>query len=135
MQLSVFEGQHLVQYPDFRPWLEELCAFLDCELPSYRDPGAIEVLERSLQPAGPDALEFRAVMINGSRFQQAFPRLKLDLIKLNGEPLARRVFFPDEYFSDEASPPILMTVGKPFEIRFRIVKPDNEIGGYQFRLI
>ncbi|MGH8549126.1 MAG: zinc-ribbon and DUF3426 domain-containing protein, partial [Methylococcales bacterium] len=104
-QLSVFEGERLVQHPDFRPWLEDLCAFIDFELPSYRDPGAIEVLERSLEPVGRDALEFRVVLINGSRFQQAFPRLELDLIKLNGTPLARRIFFPEEYFSDQASLP------------------------------
>ncbi len=135
LQFSVFEGERLAQNPSLRPWLEGFCAYLGCVLPAYRDPAAIEILERSLEPAGPDTLGFRAVMINGSRFQQAFPRLRLDLIKLNGEPLARRIFFADEYFSDEASLQNLMAVGKPFEIRLRIVKPDDEIGGYDFSLM
>ncbi len=135
IQVSRFEGARLVQNPDLRPWFEEFCGRVRCALPSYRDPAAIEVLERSLEPAGPQALEFRIVMINGSRFDQTFPRIQLNLIRFNGEPLAQRVFFPEEYFSGPGSPPALMSVGKPFEIRLEIVNPATDVGGYNFRLI
>ena len=102
-QLAFFEGGHLVQNPTIRPWLADFCMYARCRLPGFRDPRSIEVLESSLQPIGPDAMEFRAVLVNGSRIGQAFPRIKLDLIKLNGEPLARRVFFPDEYLAEKLS--------------------------------
>lgn len=135
MQWSVFEAGRLTQNPDLRPWLEEFCIWTGCELPSYRDPAAIEVLEKNLDAIGPDALELRVVMINGSRFDQAFPRLKLELIRLNGEPLARRIFFPEDYFRDTVHHPVRLAAGQTFEIRLTMIKPKMEIGGYQFSLI
>jgi predicted Zn finger-like uncharacterized protein len=135
VQISLFEGERLVQHPELRPWFEKICGLARCALPSYRDPAAIEVLEQALEPAGPDALEFRIVMINGSRFDQAFPRIQLNLIRFNGEPLAQRVFFPEEYLSGPASRSALMPAGSPLEIRLEIVNPATIVGGYDFKLI
>lgn len=135
VQLTVFEGEQLVQNPDLRSWFEELCALFQCELPSYRDPAAIDVLEQSLEPSEENVLEFRIAMVNASRFQQAFPRIKLDLIRLNGAPLAQRIFFPEEYFPQPPAIPSRMAVGKAFEIRLEIVNPHDQVGGYHFSLI
>lgn len=135
VQISLFEGERLVQNPHLRPWFEDICGRVRCELPSYRDSAAIEVLERALEPAGPDALEFRIVMINGSRFDQAFPRIQLNLIRFNGEPLAQRVFLPDEYLSGPAARVALMPAGRPVEIRLEIAHPAAPVGGYDFKLI
>jgi predicted Zn finger-like uncharacterized protein len=135
IQFSFFKGPDLLQNPNLRPWFESACARLECDLPSYRDPAAIEILEQSLQPFGQGALEFRAVIINGSPFVQAFPRLKLDLIKFNGDPLARRVFFPEEYLAKTVSEKGRMEVGKAFEIKLKIANPNSQVGGYHFSLI
>ncbi|MGH8474665.1 MAG: DUF3426 domain-containing protein [Methylococcales bacterium] len=135
VQLSLFEGHHLVQNPDFRPWLEKLCEYAACELPGYRNPQAIDVLEKSLEAIGTSSLEFRLVMVNSGPIPQAFPRLKLVLIRLNGETLAQRVFFPEEYFSKSVTHASRMAVGKPFEITFQILNPGANLGGYQFSLI
>ena len=134
-QLVFFEGGDFVQNPTMRPWIEEFCVYARCRLPGFRNPRSIEVLESSLQPIGPDTMEFRAVLVNGSRIRQVFPRIKLDLIKLNGEPLARRVFFPEEYLADSSSTQTQMAVRKPVQIRIEIRHPDGKIGGFHFSLI
>lgn len=133
-QLSYFQGRQLVQSPFFRPWFAGICAPLSCELPPYRAPEAIEILEQRLDPLGPNRLEFRIVVVNGSRIEQAFPRIQLNLIQFNGEPLAQGVFFPTDYLSS-AERPALMPVGKAFVIRFTILSPKSAVGGYHFKLI
>lgn len=133
-QITFLEGNHLVQKPSLRPWFEDYCALIKCELPAYQDPSEIDVLEQSLHPLGSEAFEFRLVMVNASQFQQAFPRLRLSLVKFNGDPMAQRVFFPREYFPNE-NHPTRMSIGKPFEIRLKLVNPNDKVGGYHFNLI
>ncbi|MGR9106872.1 MAG: DUF3426 domain-containing protein [Gammaproteobacteria bacterium] len=134
-QVVFFEGNNLVQAPELRPWLEDVCGFMSCKLPGFRDPESIEVLEKSLLPIRPRVLEFRLVFVNGSRIPQAFPRLELNLMRFNGVVLARRVFTPQEYFSGNPSPPTRMAVGRPFTVRLEILNPNEKIGGYHFRLL
>lgn len=134
-QISIFEGEKLVQNERLRPWLELACESVACELTPYKDTSQIQVVDRSLLPAPDDidGYEFRVIISNQSSLAQAFPSIRLVLSELGGRAIASRTFEPDEYLDMPRSNK--MPVGKPFEIRLLLAKPSSEVGGFSFELI
>jgi len=133
-QIVVYQTPSWAQNQDIRPWLKEICDKIDCRLPKYNYPEDIEVIERALEPAGDDALIFRLAIVNNGSFPVALPDLYLKLIRFNGEPLAQRIFAPNEYIGNVDSIREL-PVGKPIEFSLNIANPDNKIAGYTFKFI
>ncbi len=136
VQLVVFEGGRMVQSARMRPWLEMICKTVDCHLPPYKDVRRIHIFDRALRPDSmrDDALEFQLIFANQSDLPQILPNLKLVLIELNGSPVAERIFTPAEYLPEGESVS-LMPVGKPFEIRLLLAKPNHDVGGFTFELL
>ena len=134
-QVSIFEGERLVQSERLRPWLELACESFACDLPPYKDTSRIQVVDRALLPAPDDidGYEFSVILSNQSSLAQAFPLIKLVLLELNGRAVASRIFAPEEYL--DATRPAKMPVGKPFEIRLLLAKPSSEVGGFSFDLL
>ncbi len=133
-QIVTYQTPSWAQNKDIRPWLKEYCDKIDCRLPKYHHPEDIEVIERALEPAGHDALMFRLVIVNNGSLPVALPKMYLKLIRFNGEPLAQRIFAPDEYIGDADSVSEL-PVGKPIEFSLKIANPDNKIAGYTFKFL
>ena len=135
VQIGVFEGKQLVQNEQLRPWLELACEGLDCSLPKFQDSRQIQIIDRALHPAADDidGFEFTVVLANRARLPQTFPAIKLVLTELNGQPVAERVFRPEEYLDDD--PVGLMPVGEPREILIFLAKPSREVVGFKFELI
>lgn len=135
-QLVVFEGDRMVQSARMRPWLDMICKTVDCHLPPYKDVRRIQIFDRALRPDSmrDDALEFQLVFANQSNLPQMLPNLKLVLTELNGSPVAERIFTPAEYLP-EGENVSLMPVGKPFEIRLLLAKPNHDVGGFTFELL
>jgi predicted Zn finger-like uncharacterized protein len=135
VQVFVFEGQQLVQNPQARPWLDMACETLGCALPDFRASSDIQVINRNLRPTADDtdALEFNLVIANQSPLPQAFPDIKLRLTGDGGGTLQSRIFTPKEYLGDDTVK--LMPVGKPFQIRLLLAKPEPEVAGFSFDLI
>lgn len=136
VQYLFFEGDHLVQNPTIRPWLEQVCSSLGCAIPPYRDFRAIQTTQAALlkRVTPENAYEFRLVMSNQSRLPQAFPRLKLVLSEIDGKTIAERIFEPFEYLSDQGLERVMST-GKSYEVRLLLAPPHRSIGGYHFSMI
>ena len=134
-QVGIFEGNRLLQNEQMRPWLEFACENFHCKLPPYRDPRQIQIVDRALLPAPGDVegYEFTLIVSNQSSLAQAFPDLKLVLTALDNQPVASRIFKPEEYLDEER--PRSMPVGKPFEVRLLLAKPSREVGGFSFELM
>lgn len=132
-QAVIFESDRLTQQPALRPWLAWLCPPLHCHIPEFRDLSHIEVVDRSLTPArnGVDGLEFRTVLANYADQSQPYPRLKLTLSQYNGEPIAQRIFIPQDYIQ---KPVGIMPVGEAVEIHLIIANPGKDVGGFNFEL-
>lgn len=136
VQIIQFETDRLAQQPNLRPWLERICPLLNCNVPEFRDLTQLQVIERDLTPArgGIDGLEFRAVFANYADQAQPYPRLKLTLSQLNGEPLARRIFNPEEYLQTFTNGR-KMSADEVIEIHLTIANPGKDVGGFTFELL
>jgi predicted Zn finger-like uncharacterized protein len=131
-----FEFERLSRDPRNRPWLVKLCGIVRCQLPDYRDPSQIQILDRTLNMAGGKrgGFEFSVVFANHAAFPQAFPKVKLTLNGLNGSPVAERVFDPVEYLV-EWQAGMVMSVGTPFEVRLSVARPSRDVGGFAIEFL
>lgn len=131
-----FERDRLARDERWRPWMETACRLAGCTLPVRRDLARIEILDRQLNPAeGPvESLEFHTVLANYADFSQPFPRLKLSLTYFDGDPIAQRVFPPEEYLSPEVAAKD-MPMGEPFEVKILIAPPEKTVAGFTIELL
>jgi predicted Zn finger-like uncharacterized protein len=131
-----FERDRLARDERYRPLLETACRLAGCALPVRRDLARIEILDRQLNPAeGPvEGLEFHSVLANYADFPQPFPRLKLSLTYFDGDPIAQRIFPPEEYLPPEVAAKA-MPVGESFEVKILIAPPEKTVGGFTIELL
>ena len=90
--------------PAYRPMIESMCETLDCkiELPQQAELISIEVSDLQPDPRHKERLVLAATLKNRAGFAQAFPYVELTLTDSRDQALARRVFPPDVYLSDQA---------------------------------
>ena len=131
-QFYFFEGYNLTQNKRFRPWVENICAPLGCQLPTYKNLDEISLLHGSLEPTDDEQYIFKAAFTNQSIFTQKKPSVKLILVDYTGADFAERIFYPDEYPTQESD---LMEPDMSSEITLNIASPETKVGGYRFELI
>jgi predicted Zn finger-like uncharacterized protein len=131
-QFIAFEGPQLTQNPRVRPWLETTCEYLNCRLPPFHALQQIQTLTHDLHPTADEAntYEFTLVFVNQAELPQAFPALKLTLISYDNNPIAGRIFQPEEYLSNPH--PNLMAVGEAQTLHLLLTKPKQDIAGFLF---
>ncbi len=116
-----------------RPWLEKLCAVLHCQLPPWREPAALHLMARDVQahPSVPEALIISASFRNDARWPQPWPDLDLTLSDINGQPVARRQFLPDEYLG-LASRELSIAPGQSASITLEVADPGKQVVAFEF---
>lgn len=99
VQIALSEWRHLAADARWRPWLARLCERIECELPPWREPGALRITAREVRPhpSVPGALLISATFRNDAAFPQPWPQLELVLSDLDGHGVAGRRFTPAEY--------------------------------------
>lgn len=106
LQLSyVFRSELTRWLPESRPWLEEACALLGCDVPYPQVmSGDLIVIESSAFTPEAQAGQFRltATILNKAGFAQAWPHLELTITDRFDIAVARRVLKPAEWL-----PPLL----------------------------
>ncbi|QFY44872.1 DUF3426 domain-containing protein [Candidatus Methylospira mobilis] len=137
-QAGYFETDRVLKDQGLRPWFEVAASIFRQELPPYADARLIKVNGRSLHPDRSGATvsyDFSLSLTNTARIPQAFPSIKLVLTELNGNPIASRVFAPQDYLGGNRFAAEMMPVGKAQEIHLILAKPSREIGGFAFELL
>ena len=131
-QTLYFEGKAATQNETVRPWLEKICARLNCVLPDYRNLDDFAVIQSALTPTDSRQFIFQAVIHNQALFPQRPPNLRLTFMRLNGEPFAQRIFRPEDYM---VSPSFDVEPDHPVEISLNIAPVETIVGGYTLELI
>ena len=134
VQIIFFQGSELAGNKIVGPWLSKMCNSLECPPTIYSDVTLINVEDHLLYPKSDQVLEFRSFIVNNAQFMLPFPTVQLTLLTFTGDTMAKRVFRPKQYLSDDLSN-TRMPIKKRLEIKLQIVKPDRDIGGYTFKLI
>lgn len=131
-QFVFFKLPTLSQQLVYRPWLQNFCALLPCELEAYKDHSLISV-ERLQVRAHPDlegSLLIELVLTNMASLEQAYPPLILRFDDLNGEKVAARRLSAEEYLPRSLSANQLMPVDKAVRIKLAILDPGERALSY-----
>lgn len=113
VQLAViFRGELLMQWPQSRLLLQDLCAVFRCTVtwPTRADQLAVIGTELQAIP-GTDALELTAVVRNRAAFRQALPAVEVTLTDARNRALARKVFSPADYLASAGEPSARLNEG------------------------
>lgn len=84
-------------HPPLRPWLEQACTWLGCDLNPVRRIDAVEIESAELVRRLGNFYSFDFVLRNRSTFEVAMPALELTLTGLGEQTVARRVFLPQDW--------------------------------------
>ncbi len=131
-QFVFFKLPTLSQQLAYRPWLQNFCALLPCELAAYSEHSLISV-ERLQVRAHPDlegSLMVELVLTNMASLEQAYPPLILRFDDLSGEQVAARRLSAAEYLPRSISANRLMPVDKAVSIKLAILDPGERALSY-----
>lgn len=127
-----YHFDELARQDQYRPWFQELCPTLGCEVPSKVDISRIKssnLVVRS-HPDFKGALVVDAIIYNRAPFSQPFPLLELRFADLNGQLIASRRFKPAEYLSGELAGKDEMPSQTPIHIALDILDPGAKAVNY-----
>ncbi len=132
-QYAWVERYNLARVPEFRPYLETVCAALDCNLPLRHETAKLEVLEREIRnhPHADDALLVNATFVNSADFVQRYPVFEITFSDVSGTPVAMRRFLPGEYL-DGIDSSKGMAPGQQTRLMLEIVDPGDRAVSFQF---
>ncbi|MGR3897542.1 DUF3426 domain-containing protein [Pseudomonas sp. 1176_21] len=131
-QYIAYHFDELARQDQYRPWFQQLCPQLGCEVPSKVDIARIKssnLVVRS-HPDFAGALIVDAIIYNRAPFSQPFPLLELRFADLNGQLIASRRFKPGEYLSGELAGKAEMPSQTPIHIALDILDPGPKAVNY-----
>lgn len=133
IQLLLIEREALAGNARWRPAISGICTVLRCPLPPWREPSAITMLDRSVQPqpGRPGVLAVQASFRNDAAWPQPWPELLLSLSDINGRPVAQGAFAPAQYGAP-ADTTALLAPGQAASIRFAVREPDPRTVAFSF---
>jgi len=131
-QYVIYHFNELARQDQYRPWFEQLCPAIGCQLPSKVDITQIKssnLVVRS-HPEFSGALVVDAILYNRAAFSQPFPLLEMRFADINGQLLASRRFKPSEYLAGELAGNAEMPPQTPIHISLDILDPGNQAVNY-----
>ncbi len=127
-----YHFDELARQDQYRPWFQQICPEIGCQLPSKVDIDLIKssnLVVRS-HPEFSGALVVDAILYNRAAFAQPFPLLELRFADINGQLLASRRFKPGEYLSGELAGQAEMPPQTPIHISLDILDPGTKAVNY-----
>lgn len=137
-QLAWFNRDYLLQrYPELRPWAENLCEKLDCEVSRVSSTAGIKLLNRDvrLHPNYQDTLLVNATMANRSDRVTPFPEIQFALFDTEGKMIAERKFRPAEYLDSSIDIRHGMPVDLPVHFVLEVTGPTHSAVSFEFRFL
>lgn len=131
-QYVIYHFDELARQDQYRPWFEQLCPAVGCQLPSKVDISQIKssnLVVRS-HPEFSGALVVDAILYNRAPFSQPFPLLEIRFADINGQLLASRRFKPSEYLAGELAGNVEMPPQTPIHISLDILDPGTQAVNY-----
>ncbi|PTT84744.1 DUF3426 domain-containing protein [Pseudomonas sp. HMWF010] len=131
-QYVAYHFNELARQDHYRPWFEQLCPAVGCQLPSKVDIAQVKssnLVVRS-HPEFSGALIVDAILYNRAAFSQPFPLLEMRFADINGQLLASRRFKPSEYLAGELAGNAEMPPQTPIHISLDILDPGTQAVNY-----
>lgn len=132
-QLGWYRFERLALYEPIRPWYEQACDWIGCELPSLTATDQFEprkLVVRS-HPDMDKALLLEVTIVNEAGFQQPWPALALSFSNLNNDVVAQRVFQPDAYLANAEAAQGRIPAGEGRRVRLGLQDPGKDAINYR----
>lgn len=131
-----YRGTIALLVPETKPYLEEFCASVGCELPLPRRAELLSIETSDLQghPNNPGVMVLAATLRNRAPFPQSFPALELTLTDDRDQPLARRVLQPADYLGQSALRPEGRVFAPSSEQPIRVFMEASALKATSYRL-
>ncbi|MFZ5757212.1 MAG: DUF3426 domain-containing protein, partial [Pseudomonadota bacterium] len=136
-QYMVFNRDTLSRDPSWRGVYEVACGAIGCTLPGDNAVNRIQganLVVRS-HPSVANALVVDAVVYNRAPFAQPFPQLELGFTDAEGNPVAGRVFTPEEYLKGELAGAVSMPPDTPIHLSLEVIDPGATAVNYELRFL
>lgn len=132
----VFRDQIAARFPQTKPVLTEVCAYLRCQvgLPAEIESVSIESNELQTLEADGDTFALTVLLRNRSTTAQAWPHIELTLNDSNEMPILRRVFTPREYLPPEHDPRLGFATKSEQAVKLYFQLTELKASGYRVYL-
>lgn len=136
-QVTYFQVDRLSSIPELRPYYEQGCQLIGCELPPLEAVDQIDSQKLVVRthPEQRNMLVVDAVIVNRAAFAQPFPNIGLTFSNLNEDVVAQSLFEPDEYLAGDARKLDAMPSDKSFRISITIRDPGRDAVNYNIAFI
>ena len=133
LQVLLADRARLAADARWRPLVEGACAILRCDVPAWREPAALTLLQRDVRPAPgrPGVLHVAARFRNDAQWAQAWPLLVLTLSDADGRAVGFRAFTPAEYLGKPPAQPTLAGGGTA-DVALDVVEPGPGVVAFSF---
>lgn len=138
LQAGWFNRDELLRaYPEIKPWAQQLCDRLQCELIRQYKTSDIKLLNRDvrLHPKYADTLLVNATMANRSEKIQPFPDIQFSLFDTDGKMIASRKFNPDEYLDNSIDISNGMPANQPVHFVLEVTGSTDNAVSFEFRFL
>lgn len=136
-QYLVFNFQELARTNTLRPFYQQACQLLRCQLPSLSSTNLLQatnLLVRSLDDQ-PGVLLVDLLLHNEAGHAQPFPRLELAFRDTQGQLLAAGIFTPDQYLQSGLAGMKNLPPQAQVHLSFRITDPGAGANSYALHLL
>jgi hypothetical protein len=133
VQMVASDFDQLAAGASTRPWLLRMCGLLRCELPPWREPQALHLLQRDVRanPRRPGTLRISASFRNDARWTQPWPRLRVTLSDSDGRAIGARDFTAGEYLGTQPTPNGIAS-GQVAAVAFDVIDPSPRVTAFTF---
>lgn len=132
--LNVFfvSGQALLAQPSIRGALQAIGAIDAPREPVYRNLDLLHLASTEMHghPTLDETLVLNATIVNRADRKQPFPALQVTLLDAQSQPLASRVFAPEEYLAPDTSTDTGMAPGAYLPVVMELLDPGEHAVGF-----
>ncbi len=123
-------------YPQFKPYLEQACATLNCKIPLPQRLDLLTIDDSDMQESQTYQLviQFTSLLINNAHYAQAYPNIELTLTDIEDKPVLRKLMRPKEYLIAKSEMNKGMAAREEVRINLAINIQNISVAGYRVLL-
>lgn len=136
-QFFYFNFDNLSRAPQWRPFYQQACSMLGCQLPANQDMSKLttQLFSVKVHPHYQGALLVETLLLNKADYDQPFPDILLSFKDLNDRVVASRRFKPSQYLSGEMAGQNSIPSRTPVHIAIEVINPGADAVSYNINLL
>ena len=126
----------VANYPQFKPYLEQACAVLNCRIPLPQHLDLLTIDDSDMQESESyhHVIQFSSLLINNAHYAQAYPNIELTLTDIEDKPVLRKLLSPQEYLQANNKVAAGIATREEIHINLAINIQNLSVSGYRVLL-